>query len=310
MISTILILPDQVARNNSALAEALDPPPGTERSQVLLIESTDLLDLSCLSKSDLVLCLSALRHFEMELHRRKLTVDFRSGSVLDALRQHISVFDPGEIVVMEPLSPARLATLKCLLSKGTIPFRVTANSMCVSDRRMPDGRPVAFDFFYRSLRSHLNILMDNGKPFEGIWSPLAGEATLIEPFRPCEGMKFPPDEVTEEAIRFVEREFPDLPGSTEGFARPVTHAQANDLIDHLIQNGRLEAHSYSLIEPFLDIGLLNPHHLVKKAETGYKTGKLTLRAAEGFIREVLGRREFLYLTGWINDIRASTPKGD
>lgn len=306
MSRSILILPDQVARNNSALAEALKPGGEPKPAQVLMVESSDFITTLNLTRSALALRLSALRHFALELRRRKLDVDYHpitesatQQSGLDALRAHIASVSPEELIVMEPTTPSGARIFRRASMIIGTPIRVTGNSMFISDRRQTERLPENIDHYYQLLRTRLDVLMEEGKPVGGMWNltevPAQGYVTSRSPGV----LKFVQDEITSEVIQVVNRVYPGLRGSTDGFSHPVTHAQANDLVDFLIQYGLLNASAYQTIAPLLEIGLLNPHHLVKKAETGFKTGKLSLAAAEGFIREVLGTREYHYICGWI-----------
>ena len=305
MNRTILILPDQIARNNSALMEVLKPERDAPPARILMIEANDWLARGGLRKDELVFRLSAFRHFERELLRRKLTVDRipvrdagACSSMLDALQAHVSSFATDEFVVMEPTAVADATALRSLSCAAEIPVHFTPNTMFITASWTQRGNILELHRLYSALRTELDILMDEGKPTGGLWCLTGDRISAGEALSHPELLIFPPDDISTAVMQMVESVFPDSPGSTEGFSLPVTHAQANDLVDFFIQRGLLGAGCYESLAPLLGIGLLNPHHLVKKAETGFKTGKISLQASEGLIRAVLGEREILYIEDW------------
>jgi deoxyribodipyrimidine photolyase-related protein len=171
-----------------------------------------------------------------------------------------------------------------------------------------EGRKeLRMEYFYRLMRKKTGILMDGDKPEGGKWNydhdnRKPAEADLFQPKVP----RFKPDEVTREVLQLVADEFADHIGDLDGFAYPTTATEAEKATDDFIAN-RLEgfgpyqdamltgeAHLYhSILSPALNIGLLDPLDLCRRAEAAYRDGKVPLNSAEGFIRQILGWREYV-----------------
>lgn len=159
--------------------------------------------------------------------------------------------------------------------------------------------------FYMAQRKRMNILMQGGKPVGGKWSFDAENrkkmpsSVLIPPLP-----KIKESEEVVEAKKWVEKNFKNNLGSAENFFYPTTHKEAKKwLADFLEQRFSLYGeyqdaltnnNSYlfhSLLTPMLNIGLLTPDEVVQKALS--YTGKVPLNSLEGFIRQVIGWREFM-----------------
>ena len=322
MSKTIWIQANQLGRDNSALGEILRPEGTLLPAQVLMIESIDRSTQYPYQKRKLVLLFSAMRHFAAELRKRKLTVDYYAlladgshhhRSFEDAFRLHIQKHRPSELVMMDPPDLTQQRAAVNLASSLALPLRFTPNTNFLVDRatfvqehRLNKRLPL--QAHYRRQRQRFALLMDGDQPVGGTWSfdannrkRLPGEQTVPRP------VSFLPDQLTREAIQTVEALFPQHPGSTAGFDLPVTHSQAIALVDDFIEN-RLRLFGdyqdamavgepllyHSFVSPFLNIGLLSPLHLLKKVEHAYATGLAPLNAVEGFIRQVLGWREYMY----------------
>lgn len=165
--------------------------------------------------------------------------------------------------------------------------------------------------FYQAQRKRMGILVDeNGLPEGGKWS---FDEDNRKPM-PKRGLDTPPDlkapqcRYVGEALQYVENRFPDYPGQTEAFAYPVTFEGARNWLDQFLQQ-RFERFGpyedalsqtertlfHSLLTPALNIGLLTPQEVVDKSlEYGTDWG-IPINSLEGFIRQVIGWREFIYL---------------
>jgi deoxyribodipyrimidine photolyase-related protein len=322
MSKTIWIQANQLARDNSALGELLRPEGMLLPAQVVMIESIDRSTQYLYQKRKLVLLFSAMRHFAAELRKRRLTVDYYAllddgshhhHSFEDALRLHIEKHHPSELVMMDPPDIQQQQTAIKLASNFGLPLRFTPNTNFLVDRTTfaeehRSKKRLLMQAHYRRQRQRFGLLMDGDQPVGGKWSfdthnrkRLPHERTVPRP------VSFLPDQTTREAIQTVDTLFPHHPGSTAGFDLPVTHSQAIALVDDFIEN-RLRLFGdfqsamavgepllyHSFLSPFLNIGLLSPLHLLKKIEHAYTIGLAPLNAVEGFIRQVLGWREYMY----------------
>lgn len=322
MQRTIWIQANQLGRDNSALAEILRPAGASAPAQVLMVESLDGSTEYLFHKRKLVLLFSAMRHFATELQKHKIAVDYypllpdgshQHQSFHDALRLHIERHHPSELVMMDPPDIGQQHAAMELASAFVLPLRFTPNTNFLVDKRdfARDHRGTKgcqMERHYRQQRRRFGILMTGNLPVGGRWNFEPGHRKKLPARRVVpRPVSFLPDQLTLQVIQTVDALFPDHPGSTTGFDLPVTHAQAIALVDDFIEN-RLRCFGdfqdamalgepmlyHSRISPFLNIGLLSPLHLLKKIEHAYEIGQAPLNAAEGFIRQILGWREYMY----------------
>ena len=165
------------------------------------------------------------------------------------------------------------------------------------------------EFFYRKMRQRFKVLMDGDQPAGGQWNfdadnrkgfGKAGPQNVPQP------LQFAHDAVTKTVLQVVQEKFAQHPGNLAGFNWPVTRAQGLQALHHFIDNRLphfgthqdamwtdLDFGWHSLISSSLNLKLINPLEVITAAENAYKTKKLDLASVEGFIRQVLGWREFM-----------------
>lgn len=176
-----------------------------------------------------------------------------------------------------------------------------------------EGRKqLRMEYFYRDMRKKHNILMDGDQPEGGEWNY---DSENRKP--PKEGLKIPsptklePDEITQSCIDIVAERFDDHFGDLRPFHFAVTHAQAEQVLDHFIaqrlphfgdyQDAMIQGEPWmyhSHLSFYLNCGLLSPLDCIKRAEQAYQDGKAPLNAVEGFIRQILGWREYIRGLYW------------
>ena len=168
------------------------------------------------------------------------------------------------------------------------------------------------EFFYRTMRKQYKILMEgdaSDQPEGGQWNFDADNRKSFGKAGPQNvprAIEYKPDAITTDVIKLVNIHFADHPGSLDNFNWPVTRSQAlvalNDFIDNrLPQFGPhedamwtdLDFGWHSLLSSSLNLKLLNPLEVVQAAEAAYKKHGLDLASVEGFIRQILGWREFM-----------------
>ena len=168
------------------------------------------------------------------------------------------------------------------------------------------------EYFYRSMRKQYKVLMDADKPGEptgGQWNFDADNRKSFGKAGPQnvpKTMNYKPDKITQAVIEVVNTHFASHPGSLDDFNWPVTREQAlvalKDFIDNrLPQFGphedamwtNLDFGWHSLLSSSLNLKLLNPLEVVLAAEAAYKNHAVDLASVEGFIRQILGWREFM-----------------
>jgi deoxyribodipyrimidine photolyase-related protein len=163
--------------------------------------------------------------------------------------------------------------------------------------------------FYIAQRKRLNILLDRGKPLGGKWSFDPANRRRLPEGVPVPGLQVPkPNRYAKEAQGYAERVFTHHPGSTETFIYPVTHEDAEAWLDLFLEQRLTDFGDYqdairmdrsflfhSVLTPALNIGLLTPTQVLERtlAHASAPRAKVPFNALEGFIRQVIGWREFM-----------------
>jgi deoxyribodipyrimidine photolyase-related protein len=170
-----------------------------------------------------------------------------------------------------------------------------------------DTQHFSMTHFYIAQRKRLKVLLDGDKPFGGKWSfdpenrkRVPRGLHLIQP-PSCK-----PNPFTEEAKSYVEKYFSGNPGTTEDFFYPVTHEESEQWLNHFLKEKLQNFGDYedailkdepflfhSVLTPMLNIGLLTPDQILKKTRDYAEKSKVPLNSLEGFIRQVIGWREFM-----------------
>lgn len=161
--------------------------------------------------------------------------------------------------------------------------------------------------YYKEQRKRLDILVDeDNEPVGGKWSyDPENRKKMPEDHTPPEIPRYSSEEV-ENAKKYVEKHFPDNPGSLEDFIYPVSRSQALDNLNHFLENrmenfGKyqdaidkdLDFGYHSLLSPSLNIGLLTPEEVIEKTLEKHEEHDYPLNSLEGFLRQIIGWREFV-----------------
>ncbi|MBC7502344.1 MAG: cryptochrome/photolyase family protein, partial [Herminiimonas sp.] len=184
-------------------------------------------------------------------------------------------------------------------------------------------KELRMEFFYRIMRKKFSVLMDGAEPVGGAWnydsdnrsaypkSAKAGRPAGPGPIPPP--ATFTPDAITEEVLAQVEIEFADHPGSLDNFIWPVTRAEALHALAQFIDTRLVHFGTYqdamwtdapfgwhALLSTSMNLHLLDPREVIAAAEQAYRTERVPLASAEGFIRQILGWREFVRGMYWLD----------
>ena len=319
MTDLVLILGDQLSDSLSSL-RGRDPA----RTVVLMAEVMGEATYVRHHRKKIVLVLAAMRHFAAGLTAAGWRVDFirlddgdntgtLGGELERAVRRHgaaaVFLTEPGEWRL-------RLEADGWAATLG-VPVTVLEDDRFVASHAdfeaWAEGRKaLRMEFFYREMRRRTGLLMEGDAPAGGRWNfdaenraPPAGGLFLPEPLR------HDPDAVTRQVLEMVARRFPDGFGSLDDFRFAVTREQALVSLAHFVetalpgfgddQDGMLQASPYlhhAVLSPYLNIGLLEPLEVCRAVEAAWREGKVPLNAAEGFIRQVIGWREYVRGVYW------------
>ncbi len=315
-----IILGDQLSLHLSAL-NTID----TERDIVLMMEVIEENTYVKHHKQKSVLVLAAMRHFAESLRQRGLTVDYvkldapdNSGSFTTEVQRAVARHRPSRIVMTEP-SEWRVQALVEGWSEFTgTPVEVLSDTRFFASRARfsawASGRRTwRMEHFYREMRREQRLLMDGDQPAGGEWNYDRENrkklpAHVVPPVR----RRFAPDATTQEVMALVERCFPDHFGELQDFGWPVTREDALHALQDFVAQGLPYFGDYqdamktgapllyhSLLAPALNLGLLSPLEVCRAAEAAWREGAAPLNAVEGFVRQVLGWREYVRGVYWM-----------
>lgn len=273
-------------------------------------------------KARIALFLSAMRHFRNALRERGWTVDYqelKQGSLGSELKAAVKRHRPGRIILVEP-GEYRVRE-ELLAAAGKVPVEIRTDRHFLSTiedfRAHAQGRKqLRMEYFYREMRRRHGYLMNGTQPEGGEWNydvenrgafPKSGPSKLPAPKR------FLPDPITQEVLALVEKTFADHPGELRHFDWPVTAAQAREALADFIEHRLPHFGTYqdamwtnepwlyhSRISAALNLKLLDPRDVCMAAEDAYRRDKAPLAAVEGFVRQVLGWREYVRGIYWLH----------
>lgn len=327
----IPVLGDQLSHGLSSLADA-DP----ESSIVLMMEVADEAGYVQHHKAKIALIFSAMRHFADDLRGRGWVVDYvalddadNSGSFTGEMARAMERHDIDAVRVTEAGEWRVMGEIENWSERFGVDVTI-----CPDDRFLCPHQEFAdwaegkkqlrMEFFYREMRRKTGILLDDdGKPEGGKWNydsenrkpPPMGAGNgggdsggdLLTP-RP---IRFQADDITQQVLDLVADKFADHPGSLDNFHFAVTHEEAmrqkRNFLDNALENfGDYQDAMvtdapflwHSILSPYINIGLLDPVDLCRDVEARYREGKAPLNAAEGFIRQIIGWREYVRGIYW------------
>ena len=325
-----LILADQLSSSLASL-RALNP----QRDVLLMAEVTEEATYVAHHVQKIALLFSAMRHFAEELRRAGWTVIYRpldapdnDHSLLDVVRrtlqeQHCSglmLTRCGEYRLQTAMDNQWSATLG-------VPVSVFEDDRFICPpadfAHWAAGRKqLRMEYFYRDMRRKTGLLMDGDKPVGGQWNFDADNRAAYKGEVPVPApLSFSRDAIDNDVLQLVSTRFsgPDNhhPGQLQPFRWATTREQALTALQHFIQHrlahfGRYQdamvSHNslgeradfmfHSLLSPYLNCGLLTPLEVCKAAEAAYYHGQAPLAAVEGFIRQIIGWREYVRGIYW------------
>ncbi len=308
-----IILPDQLDR--SYLDDWI------EAGDTVLVAECGYLFRDDTHKRKLAFLCAAGRQFAREIADRGFSVEHRTvgdQSHARALREHVVAAarqcGAEALAVHRPGSFSELHEIDAASQELGIPIEVDEDPSFYATpadfAEHVEGRSsLVMEYFYHELRRRHEILMDGGKPAGGQWNydkenrrtfGKEGPGSVPPPYR------VEPDPITSAAIEEVARVFADNPGSLEGFGLPVTPEAARSALDEFIASRLPQFGAYedamwtgdsflfhSHLSPMLNTRLLDPREAVAAAEAAWRNGDAPINSVEGFIRQVVGWREFV-----------------
>jgi deoxyribodipyrimidine photolyase-related protein len=319
MTTLVPILGDQLSHNLASL-RAVTPAEAV----VLMMEVADEATYVPHHPQKIALFFSAMRHFADELREQGWTVDYVrlddpantgdfAGEVARAAQRHsatrIATVAGGEWRVVD--------SQRHWAERARLPLTILDDDrfLCPIEQfaGWAKGRKrMVMEDFYRIMRRQTGLLMDGDQPVGGQWNfDQENRKSVPKGHRFTPPIRFAPDAITQDVLALVQARFHNHFGSLDSFAWPVTRADAlkalKDFITHRLpgfgdfQDAMLTGEdvlNHSLLAPALNLGLLSPLEVCQAAEAAYHAGTAPLNAVEGFIRQILGWREYVRGLYW------------
>lgn len=320
MKTIVPILGDQLSFSLSSL-EGQD----RDRTILLLVEVDEETIYVPHHKAKLVYILSAMRHHADALRSDGWQVDYvklvdpeNCGSFTGELARALERHNPDHIRVTEAGEWRVKAMLDSWGDRFGVPVEILPDTRFLASHKefenWASGRKqLRMEFFYRDMRRKSGLLLEGDKPEGGQWNfdaenrkPAKRDLEIPQP------LSFPPDSITREVIGMVESRFGDHMGRIETFDFAVTRSDALKQQEHFLNHALSHFGDYqdamlagkpflwhSILSPYINSGLLDPLDLCHAVELRYRNGEVPLNAAEGFIRQIIGWREYVRGIYWL-----------
>jgi deoxyribodipyrimidine photolyase-related protein len=308
-MSTVVLVPyDQLDRGRGALRHA---QPGTH--EILMVESERMLRSRTWHAQRLFLLMSAAAHFRESLRDEGFTVHHvHADTTTAAVTSFVSEHPAARLVAAEPGSHAQYAAWQ----RAGVAF--VASDHFLTSRAdfaawAATQSTLRMDAFYRWQRQRLGILLEGTQPLGGRWSHDADNR--LPPPKP--GHAWPPvqdhglDALDEETWGQIEQRGLPVSGARPDGTWATTRAGALRQLDHFLEHslagfGPYEdamptdtwAAHHSLLSPYLNLGLLHPSEVTSAAVARYEEGGIPISSIEGFVRQVIGWREYVNGLYW------------
>ncbi|MEO1553379.1 MAG: cryptochrome/photolyase family protein, partial [Pseudomonadota bacterium] len=301
--------------------QASDP----ERSRVLMVEVQEEAEYVRHHKKKIAFIFSAMRHFAEELRALGWRVDYvtlndpdNTGSFSDEVARAVKRETPDRLIVTKPGEWRVLEAMRTWSDTLDCEVDLLEDDRFIATHEefetWADGRKqLRMEYFYREMRRKTNLLMDGDQPEGGKWNydsenrkPAKGDLFMPVPLR------VEPDDITQQVISLVETRFGNHFGDLEPFWFGTTRADAERAFEHFIETGlasfgdyqdaMLEGEKFlyhAVISMYLNAGLLDPLTVCQRVAAVFLGGTAPLNAAEGFIRQIIGWREYVRGIYWL-----------
>ena len=296
-----------------------------ETDIILMAEVMDEASYVRHHKKKLTFVFSAMRHFADRLREQGHEVVYvtlddpdNSHSIRGEVKRHIALLQPDQIAITLASEYRLTEDIRSWQDFFSIPVHCYDDDRFLASHQMfaawAEGRKsLRMEYFYRDMRRQHQVLMDGDKPACGEWNyDSENRAPPKEGLTPPPPTQYKTDQITMAVMDMVERRFPDHMGSTDGFFFAVTRPDALKVLDDFIRERLPDFGTYqdamlqdepwmyhAHIGLYLNIGLLSPMECIRAAEHAWLNGTAPLNAVEGFIRQILGWREYVRGIYWL-----------
>ncbi len=317
----VLVLGDQLDADSAAF-DGFEPA----RDAVWMAEVAGEAGRVWSTQARIAVFLAAMRQFRDVLRARGWTVHYRAldgheaPTLEAALADDLARLRPARVLALRPGEWRLAQSLPAVCASAGVPWSERPDRHFYCDPGDFAGwargrREYRMEYFYRWLRRREGVLMEGGQPVGGRWNFDADNRGRFDRRGP--GLlpaprAFPPDAGTREVLALVARRFGDHPGGLGGFDWPLDRTQAlaalDDFVAHRLplfgryQDAMWEGEPWlyhSRLSAALNLRLLGPREVVDAAVAAHERGDAPIEAVEGFVRQVLGWREFVRGMYWL-----------
>jgi deoxyribodipyrimidine photolyase-related protein len=309
----VLILGDQLDLQSSALSDF-----DRKTDEIIMVESSNEAQYVWTHKAKIALFLSAMRHFAQKLRELNYPITYVQESslpMMEVLKEEIARKKITHLVCVEPGEWRVRQSIEALATELNIQLQIREDEhfYCTPQdfkKWVADKKEIRLEYFYRLMRKTHRILIDgDGNPEGGQWNfdqdnrkpyPKKGPGMIDPP------AAFAVDDITRGALDYVATTYRDHPGSLEHFNWAVTREQALEALEYFVEYRLRNFGVYqdamwtdtpfgwhSILSSALNLKLLNPREVISAVLDAWKKYSLELSSIEGFIRQILGWREFV-----------------
>jgi len=310
MVNLVLVLGDQLTPTLSALEAA-----EKETDIIVMAEVAAEAEYVPHHPKKIAFLFAAMRKFAQRLTDdgwqvayTKLDDPDNTGSITGELIRRAEEHAASQVIATEPGEWRLIEALNDLPLKLTMHQDTRFIASHKEFETWAEGRKeLRMEWFYRDMRRKTGLLMEDDKPIGGKWNydhdnrkPAPGDVDVDGP------LTFEPDAVVEEVLDLVEARFGENFGEVRPFHFATTREEALKALDYFVthalgkfgdyQDAMLEGEDYlyhAVISPYLNIGLLGPLEVCRAVEAAWENGDVPINAAEGFIRQIIGWREYV-----------------
>ena len=315
-----LILGDQL---NPEIATLRDTNPTSDI--IFMAEVIEEVTYVKHHQKKIVFLFSAMRHFAKALSEKgfdvaytKLDDPLNGGSFNSEIERAIALYEIEQIIITSPGEYRLLQIFESWEEQFGVPVLILEDDsfLCTKSRFLAWANSrsnLRMDSFYQFMRKTHEVLLENGNPVGGKWSFDAENREKPDPkLKTPTPKSFEPDEITLDVIELVKARCDAHFGSLDNFNFAVDRSQALEVLEEFMterlptfgrfQDAMIENEPFmyhSLISLYLNCGLLNPLEIIRAAENALQKGSAPLNSVEGFIRQLLGWREFIRGIYWL-----------
>lgn len=318
-IRLVVVLGDQLTPTLAALQTA-----DRRRDIVLMAEVADEATYVRHHKKKIAFVFSAMRHFASEMRNHGWSVDYvdiddpeNTGTLIGELERAVARRHAARVLLTTPGEWRLLNSFEAWRDAASVPVDIFEDDRFLCSRNafaawVKGRKAPRLEHFYREMRRRTGLLMDGDRPVGGRWN---FDSENRKP--PARGLDYPsparckPDATTRDVLELVSNRFGDHFGSLEPFWFAVTRTDAEAALDHFIHAGLPRFGDYqdamvggesflfhAVIALYINCGLLDPMDVCRRVVAAWQDGAAPLNAVEGFIRQIIGWREYVRGIYW------------